>query len=766
MAAFIEPPEPPPVPTTFTYSIRGWVINSDTGLGVSGATVRIYANSALIKTVTSGSTGSFSTTYRTSQVLTTFKAIVSKSGFNTNAKTIQVDETIVDFGNIYITPLPSYDYTIHGTVTDDEYGWEVPESYVSISKWTGTSWVSIGTTATPSDSGDYSFSYTSVGTTVSKFKTVVSKVGYETKTTEASVTGTDCEINTAFTRTTTTNLITSNTFEYANQEAYELWWTVDSGYDDRYSTTCEDGIAVLSEVDGVPDQSGLVSVRGTIDLSMWTESGDLTITVRFRALGATSSNIRMWLAEPLDANNIHWTWYDSWSTSDTGWITISDTIYRSGEPDGFSDSKTYSFYWGYVGVSSDSTQCVMIDSIEIEGDKCPEGVLTQTHEGVAAISADTVPMVHTNDDDEAVVLMTTKFGEGYTSLGIGHEPDPTIKSGIWVTMDDDFSVYTESEGGITYYVLEYSTVDYVRVNIEIVNADGTPLPNQPELIDRLTNEEFVYGESGEVDLSGAIGICLEMVGLMGLMANPSTAAIATIAPLLKFAGHILVLGVDTTHDNGRATLTTGYDQSTTAVWVELDYDDVTSSMNAYLPKAGLRDFKLELDVRPHFVDEGLYKINVDYDVVLKHYQCRRPQTFHLWTEVNPTPYPRHYNQDFDMIWYQETSKVHIVELDSTLNGNHLLISEDSECNPIKIKSTRNGVNWYVVTPLDPDENPCIKLTADPSFVEGSTYTFYEMLVSKWSIGWEQKIPAEYLGLSLTIELDQYTPFYSFGAIYT
>lgn len=763
----IARPEPPiDPPTTYTYTISGRVKNAATGVGLSGATVKIYRGSTYIKTITSGSDGSFYTTYRSSLWILSFKVVVSKTGFATRTVTTETQNRMAIFGNILLTPLASYDYTIHGTVTDDEYGWEVPEATVVISKWTGSSWVSIGTTATASDSGDFTYSYTSIGSTISDFRTVVSKVGYETKSTEAPVVGDDCEINAALTRTTVTNIITSNPFEYANQEAYELWWKVDPEYAERHTTTCEDGVAMVSEVYGVPDQTGLVVARGPIDLSMWTESSDLTITVRFRAMGTSSSSFWMGLTEPSPGGTIHWDWDESWSTSDTGWITISDTIIRSTYPDGFSDAKAYSFYWGFLGSSDDDAQSVMIDSFEIEGDRHPEGVLTQTYDGVSTTVPDAFPMGSVFETDIAILAMTTKFGESYNSLGVGHEPDPLISSGIWITLDDDFSVYTETEGSLTYYVLEYNTVDYVKINIEIVHEDGTPLPNQPEIVEIWTNEDNAYGMSGELDMSGPLGISLELVGLLGLMsAGPVGAWIEIAAPLMKFVGQILAQGVDTTIDIGRASLEHGQGTDSTEAWLELDYDDVTSSMNAYLPKAGSRDFKLELDVIPHFVFEGIYHINIDFDVVLKHYYCRRLQTFHLWNTVVPTLESRHYDQDFDMIWYQDTSRVHVVELDPDMNGDHIF-PQAADTDTTKIHTSRNGVNWYVVAPKIPTMNPSIMLTADSSFVEGSTYIFYEMLVSKWSIGWEQKEPAEYLNLILTIELDQYSPFYSFGAIYT
>jgi hypothetical protein len=455
-------------------------------------------------------------------------------------------------------------------------------------------------------------------------------------------------------------------------------------------------------------------------------------------------------------------------------MTLTETVRRSLDPDGFSTPTEYGFYWGFMGSTSDRCQYALIDNLEIRGDRRPEGVLRLTYAGVTTTLADGFVTGSDPETDPVCVSIATSFGDGYNSLGLGSMSSPKVRSAIWVALDPDTVGYLKTENSVNYVIVEYNTVDCVKISTQVLDESYHPVGMGVDVTNVWTNQENTIGTKKYIDLSGTMGVIMQAVSVVMVGAPASW---SVLAQLLKFTWQSVYYFSGFSSDPGGSPsgwqkdlgacmLNSGTDPQTSTASGAIDYVSALSYPYSPTIKSGSTDLKLQLDVRPTFNQPGIYHVNVGYDIVLNHVFCKRLQQGQpfVWLQIVETPTTKHYEQGFDILYFPDGDRVHVLQMDASQNGNHLSPFSGS-ADTTDIKLTRNGQKWYVVSNKRAEENPSIRVDADSSFVDGRTWWFQEMLVSFLYGGYRQTNPAEYAGVSLPLILAKDCPFYRIGAIY-
>ncbi|MFW9844661.1 MAG: caspase family protein [Candidatus Thorarchaeota archaeon] len=119
-------PPPPPVPD-YTYRVYGYVYDDNTGLPVSGASVKLYTGSTYLEREVSGPNGYFYFYYRSSSAVGTFTVKISDSRYNPTERTKSALPN-TNFGSFYlVNPIEKYAVLAFGSglegTDDDRDNW-------------------------------------------------------------------------------------------------------------------------------------------------------------------------------------------------------------------------------------------------------------------------------------------------------------------------------------------------------------------------------------------------------------------------------------------------------------------------------------------------------------------------------------------------------------------------------------------------------------------------------------------------------------------
>ncbi len=571
MVSAIAPPQIIP------YYISGYVENSNTGAAISGAYVKLYAGSTYIAQVSTPSSGYFSYSYTSGSTVSSFKAVVSKSGFSSKTVTVSVSGSDVYFGTIYLTPV--FHYAVSGTVVDSVYA--QPLSHVTVNVFSPSGLVKEVTT---DSSGAFSCTF-DTSSSISFVKADCSCLHYTEKVVEKdNPPATYAFPQISMDRNAQSSIVWSCDFSYASA-AYTQLWTSDNTI--TCTTDCVDqSYAYVQEVSGATGGNGIV--KGEISLNNWTGNGDLTLEVRIRAESSGGflgfgTNYVIGLESIGSQPTIYWSKSQPFFAQDTGYLT-EDYVISSGTG---IQPKQAMFYWGY-NYQGNYNQRVELDYVRIYGNPIPatpveENGLTYTN-GVKEMTYD---YQGTPSQDSDIVGIATTSSIAYDSiLGFGSIDQPDIWSSIVVCMDPDM-VGSPSQ--------TFCSVDKVSVTVAITTDDTNHIPAGGNTIYRrsLVNEP---GSAPPEEAQPATDILLGAVAL-----------IPEVGGFVALTGSIMLFDASTTAggfstQEGAGTCTATYELT------HFSGDNIGQEST---------DFKMELLVHPTDLVAGLYRITFSYAVTVK-----------------------------------------------------------------------------------------------------------------------------------------------------
>lgn len=168
-------------PVPITYTIHGYVRESDRLLPVSGATVRVYKpvleGWQQVGTDLTDANGYFFCSYAVAETISSFRVVASASGYYDGSDTIQGTGTDFDFGDVIVFPIQTR-YVVQGVVKNDETGQEVPGSTVAVWSYYSDGWNLVGNAVTNSVNGQFVLE-SMCAADWKKVRVVVSKMGFE-----------------------------------------------------------------------------------------------------------------------------------------------------------------------------------------------------------------------------------------------------------------------------------------------------------------------------------------------------------------------------------------------------------------------------------------------------------------------------------------------------------------------------------------------------------------------------------------------------------